>query len=168
MKDQEFKIKRNVGLVYFEVMYFLYTIYMIFVRSWQEVLVIALFGAGIFVYFELLRPYKYVIRRRNIIEKRRLGKDREYNIMKVNTITDPIANWKHIVINPRALEIYFEDNRLKTVSLQDGLGFIAACLFINKRIHVNVKTYNEVARKYEKRNRKQEEKMRKHGYKMED
>ena len=168
MKDQEFKIRKNVAVVYFEVIYILYAMYMFFVSDLQDAIVIAVFGVIIVAYFELLRPYKYVIQRRNIVEKRRIGKDREYNVMKINTITDPIANWKHIVINPRALEIYFEDNRLKTVSLQDNLAFIGACLFINKRIHVNVKTYNEVARKYEKRNRKQEEKMRKHGYKMED
>ncbi len=168
MKDKEFKVRRNPAVLYFEVMYFLLIIYRIFIRDLDGIVVIIVFGIVIFAFIELFRPYKYVIHRRNIIEKRRLARDREYNIMRINTITDPIVSLKNIVVNPRTIEIYFEDNKRKALSLVDPVEFVAACLFANKRIHCNVKAYNEVARKFEKRNRKQEEKMRKHGYKMDD
>lgn len=74
-------------------------------------IVCAICGLLIIAYFSLWRPYKYTINRRTLIINRRVGKDKEINIMTCETICDPVPKMTKLITSPRALEIYAENKK---------------------------------------------------------
>ena len=82
MKEKEFKIKLNPAILYFEIFYMVYVVYLFIIGQMVPAIVCAICGLLIIAYFSLWRPYKYTINRRTLIINRRVGKDKE-----INTIT---------------------------------------------------------------------------------
>ena len=154
MKDREFKIRMNPAILYFEIFYVVYIVYLFIMKMTVEAIVCAVVGILIVVYFNLWRPYKYTISRRTLIINRRLGKNREINLMTCETICDPVPKMTKIITSPRALEIYVGDKKRIVVVPKDRMKFIEAVVATNKRIHVQCKEYAATHHSYEKKRKK--------------
>lgn len=154
MKEKEFKIRLNPAILYFEIFYVVYIGYLFILGQIMPAIACAACGVLIIGYLSLWRPYKYTIARRTLIINRRLGKDKEINIMTCETICDPVPKMTKIITNPRALEIYAEDKKRLVVNPKDRMGFIEAVVAANKRIHVQCTEYAATHRSYEKKRKK--------------
>ena len=124
MKEKEFKIKLNPAILYFEIFYMVYVVYLFIIGQMVPAIVCAICGLLIIAYFSLWRPYKYTINRRTLIINRRVGKDKEINIMTCETICDPVPKMTKLITSPRALEIYAENKKRFVVTPKDRMGFI--------------------------------------------
>ncbi len=94
------------------------------------------------------------INRRTLIINRRVGKDKEINIMTCETICDPVPKMTKLITSPRALEIYAENKKRFVVTPKDRMGFIEAIVAANKRIHVQCTEYAATHRSYEKKRKR--------------
>jgi|AKZA01.1.fsa_nt_gi hypothetical protein len=153
---KKYKVNTNPAILYFEVFYVVYIGWMLIERNYQEAFVSSVGAIFIFSYLLLLRPYMYSIDRKTLTIHKRIGKGKELNLMKCETICDPVAKMSRLITNPHAIEIYTEGKKRYVLSPKDRLGFVRAVAVANKRIHVQVKDY---AKKYkaverEKKDRK--------------
>ena len=155
MKEKEFKIKLNPAILYFEIFYMVYVVYLFIIGQMVPAIVCAICGLLIIAYFSLWRPYKYTINRRTLIINRRVGKDKEINIMTCETILwSCTKRWQKLITSPRALEIYAENKKRFVVTPKDRMGFIEAVVAANKRIHVQCTEYAATHRSYEKKRKR--------------
>lgn len=154
MKEKKFKIKLNPAILYFEIFYMVYVVYLFIIGQMVPAIVCAICGLLIIAYFSLWRPYKYTINRRTLIINRRVGKDKEINIMTCETICDPVPKMTKLITSPRALEIYAENKKRFVVTPKDRMGFIEAIVAANKRIHVQCTEYAATHRSYEKKRKR--------------
>lgn len=154
MKKSEFKIRMNPAILYFEIFYIVAIVMQIFDKEFSGAIATAVVGLLIFAYLNLWRPYKYTIERRTLILNRRIGKNKEVNLMTCETICDPVPKMTKIITNPRALEIYAEGKSRLVVTPKERIEFIEAVVATNKRIHVQCKEYAATHRSYEKKRRK--------------
>lgn len=150
-----FKRKLNPALLYFEIFYAAYVVILFFQKQYSPALVCFCFGLVVYLYFIGFRPYKYTIDRKILYINRRIGKDKEVNLMTCETIANPIAKMLKIITNPHCLEIYTEGKKRLVVAPRDKLDFVAAVVASNKRVKVQVKEYAAVHRSYEKKRRKE-------------
>lgn len=150
-----FKRKLNPALLYFEVFYAAYVVILVVQKQYSPALVCFGFGVVIYGYFLGFRPYKYTIDRKILYINKRIGKDKEVNLMTCETIANPIAKMTKIIINPHSLEIYTEGKKRLVVAPKDKMDFVSTVVAVNKRINVQVKEYAAVHRSYEKKRRKE-------------
>lgn len=155
MKAKEFKVGLNPAVLYFEIFYVVYVAWRAIVKDYQSALVAGVAAIFILGYLTLYRPYKYSIDRKEMIIHRRIGKNKEINLMTCETICNPVPKMTKIVTNPRSLEIYTEGKKRIVVTPKERMKFIEAVVMANKRIHVQVKEYAETHRSYEKKRRKE-------------
>ena len=106
----KFKIKLNPQYYTLKSLYGICS-YLFIIGSNGTAIVCAICGLLIIAYFSLWRPYKYTINRRTLIINRRVGKDKEINIMTCETICDPVPKMTKLITSPRALEIYAENKK---------------------------------------------------------
>lgn len=154
MRKIEFKRALNPAVLYFEIFYIVYIIVEFIFGSITNAIVITVFGVVIVVYFNLFRPYKYTIERKNLIINRRIGKDKEINLLTCETICDPVPKMTKIITSPRALEIYTGGKKRIVVTPRDRMKFIEEVVRVNKRIHVQNKEYAATHRSYEKKRKR--------------
>lgn len=152
---KEFKVKLNPAILYFEIFYVIYVIYLAIIGYFSAVIASGALGILIIGYFSLWRPYKYTIDRKLLIVNRRLGKDKEINIMDCETVCDPVPKMTKIITSPRALEIYTEGKKRYVFNPKERMEFIEALVSANKRIHVQVSEYAATHRAFEKKRRKE-------------
>lgn len=131
-----------------------YIVYQILIGQYTNAIVIAVVGILIVVYFNLFRPYKYTIERRTLVINRRIGKNKEINLLTCETICDPVPKMTKIITSPRALEIYTGDKKRIVVTPKDRMGFVEEIVRVNKRIHVQVKEYAATHHAYEKKRKR--------------
>lgn len=155
IERKEFKKQLNIPTAYFSIFYIGYAIVCLVRQNYTSFL--AIFGVGIFVFGYLygIRPYKYTIEKRTLIINRRILKNKEYNVMEIDTISNPIPKMTKIITNPRSYEIYLMNGKRLTVAPKNQMEFVEAIIKANKRIHCQVKEYNETHRKVEKRRRRE-------------
>ena len=151
---KEFKKQLNYAELYFEIFYVVYIGILIFQGQMQAALVVFVFGLAIFSFLLGFRPYKYSITRKTLTLHRRLGKNREINLMYVETLCDPIPKLTKLVTNERSLEMYIEGQKRLVVTPQNQALFVQEVLVANKRIHVQVSEYAKNKGMYEKERRK--------------
>lgn len=154
MRKIEFKKALNPAILYFEIFYLVYVVIEFIFGNLSNAIVIAVFGVVIVVYFNLFRPYKYTIERKNLIINRRIGKDTEINLLTCETICDPVPKMTKIITSPRALEIYTGSKKRIVVTPQDRMKFIEEVVRVNKRIHVQNKEYAATHHAYEKKRKR--------------
>lgn len=154
MEKKIFKKSISPAELYFEVFYVIYIGLLIFQNELSAAFVVFFVGIFIFTYLLLIRPYSYSITRKTLVIHRRLGKDREVNLMTCETITDPIAKMMKIITNPHSLEIYTEGRERIVVSPKMRLAFVQEVLVANKRIQAQVKDYAANNNHNSKKNRK--------------
>lgn len=155
---KEFKVSLNPAVLYFEVFYVLYIVWMIIDGKYNEAIVSGAVAVVVFGYLLLIRPYKYTIDRKVITINQRLGKSKEVNLMTCETICDPILKMTKIVTNPRAIEIYTDKKKRFVFSPKDRMGFVQSVVVANKRIHVQVNDYAKQHKAFEKQQRKERKK----------
>jgi len=155
---KKYKVNTNPAILYFEVFYVVYIGWMLIDRNYQEAFVSSVVAIFIFSYLLLLRPYMYSIDRKTLTIHKRIGKGKELNLMKCETICDPVAKMTRLITNPHAIEIYTEGKKRYVLSPKERLGFVRAVAVANKRIHVQVKdyakTYKAVEREKKARKKK--------------
>lgn len=154
MNTKEFKVRLNPAVLYFEIFYIAYSIFLLVAGQTKAALICIGVGILIIGYFMLWRPYKYTISRRTLIINRRLGKDKEVNIMTCETICDPEPRMTKIITNPRALELYNENRKRIVLNPKDRIEFIEAIVAANKRINVKCSDYAATHRSYEKKRKR--------------
>jgi hypothetical protein len=155
---KKYKINSNPAVLYFEVFYVVYIGWMLIERNYQSALVTSVMAIFIFSYLILLRPYMYTIDRKTLTIHKRVGKAKELNLMKCETICDPVAKMSKLITNPHAIEIYTEGKKRYVLSPKDRLGFVRAVAVANKRIHVQVKDYAKNHKTLERQQRKAKKK----------
>lgn len=153
--EKTFKRKLNPALLYFEVFYAANIVILIMEGLYNSAIVCVGFGVFVFGYFVGLRPYKYTINRKTLIINKRIGKDKEINLMTCETISNPVPKMTRIITNPHALEIYTEGKKRIVICPKDKMEFISLVVSANKRINVQVKEYAATHRSYEKKRRKE-------------
>ena len=158
--EKVFDKKVSTALIYFTVFYVIYVLLMLYHQNFQAFAVIVLAGAIIFGYIYFMRPYKYVIKRRTLKICKRIGRDKEINIMNCETVCDPIPKMTKIIIDPKALELYLEGGKRIVIYPKDIMGICEALIKVNKRMHCQVKLYNE-HHKVEKKRRRETKKLSK-------
>lgn len=161
-KKLTFKKQLNGPLTFFTVFYAIYFGIQIYDKNYQAALVILGLAVLVYFYFLCWRPSGYEIEKKTLTLKRRLLKDKEINIMEMETITNPIPKMSKIIANSHSYEIYMNGGDRITVAPQQDrqLEFVDAIMHANKRIHCQVKEYNEshrVSQKKRRRNRDKEE-----------
>ncbi|WP_294578338.1 PH domain-containing protein [uncultured Thomasclavelia sp.] len=154
MKKVEFKRALNPAILYFEIFYIIYIVIQFIFGSIQSAIVVLIVGIAIVIYFNLFRPYKYTIERRTLVINRRLGKDKEINLLTCETICDPVPKMTKIITSPHALELYTGGKKRIVVTPKDRMKFVEEIVRINKRIHVQVKEYAATHHSYEKKRRR--------------
>ena len=154
MKKIEFKRALNPAILYFEIFYIIYVVVEFIFGNLMSAIIVAIFGIAIVVYFNLFCPYKYTIERKNLIINRRLGKDKEINLLTCETICDPVPKMTKIITSPRALEIYTGNKKRIVVTPRDRMKFIEEVVRVNKRIHVQNKEYAATHHSYEKKRKR--------------
>lgn len=143
MKEYQVFIRRlNPAWIYFIFFYLFYLGIMLFSWNFQAAIVIGLAGIIIFSYIYLIRPNKYIINRHTLIISRRIGRDKEINLNRCETICDPIVKMTKIIIDPHSLELYLDNGKRLVVQPKDINGFCIAVVKVNKRINCQVKSYN--------------------------
>ncbi|MDD8048429.1 MAG: hypothetical protein PHH04_02380 [Thomasclavelia sp.] len=152
---KEFKKQLSVPGATFTVGYIIYFIWRIMLNKWDEVIAIGIMGVLFIGYLYLIRPYKYKISQKTFTICRRLLKDKEYNLMDVETICDPLPKMTKIITNAHSYEMYITGGKRLVVAPKDQMGFVDAVIHANKRVHCQVKAYNEKYRKVEKKRRRE-------------
>lgn len=165
MKTKEFKVGMNPAVLYFEIFYVVYIVWRAIVGDYQSALVAGIAGILILGYLLLYRPYKYSIDRKDLIIHRRIGKNKEINLMTCETICNPVPKMTKIITNPRSLEIYTEGKKRIVVTPKERIKFVEAIVAANKRIHIQVEEYAATHRSYEKKRRKEMKKEKVSEYK---
>ncbi len=163
METTEFKKARNDAEIYFIVFYIIYMGILIFQQHYNELIVVAIAGIIIIGYLLLFRPYKYSISRKELVIHKRLGKNKEIQILKCETICDPVPKMTKIITQARALELYTEGNKRIVIVPSNRVDFVGAIHMANKRIHIQVKDYAANRKVFEKKIRKAEKKEFKQG-----
>lgn len=154
MKEKEFKIRMNPAILYFEIFYAVAIGLQIFNKEYAGAIATVIVGVLIIIYFNFWRPYKYTINRKTLVINRRLGKDKEINLMTCETICDPVPKMTKLITNPRALEIYSEGGKRIVVTPKDRMTFIETVISANKRIHVQCTEFAATHRSYEKKRKR--------------
>ncbi|WP_249029111.1 PH domain-containing protein [Tannockella kyphosi] len=158
METKVFKKRLIPAVLYFELFYFIYFVILIFQGDFTGALTVAAFGLIIYGYLLGFRPSGYSITRKTLEVHYRLRKTKEYNLMSIETISDPAPRLTKIITDPRTLEIYLESGKRVVVSPKSNLEFTSAIVSGNKRVNVQVKEYAQNRRVMEKKQRKERKK----------
>lgn len=154
METIKFKKSLNSAELYFEVFYVVYFGILMYKMQFKDAFSVLCVGVVIFGYLLLIRPFEYSITRKTLVIHKRLGKDKEINLMDCQTITDPITKMTKIITNPHSLEIYTENKERVVVTPKQKIEFIDSVVNANKRIHVQVKDFASNRKSGMKKNRK--------------
>ncbi len=156
METKEFKKQKNDAELFFQVFYLLYVAVLAFQQQYQEAIVVAVAGILIIGYLRFFRPYKYSITRKSLTIHKRLGKDKEIQLLMCETICDPVPKMTRFITHPRALELYTEGKKRYVLVPKNRVDFVGTVHAANKRIQVQVKEYATNRKSFEKRQRKAE------------
>lgn len=154
METTVYKKSINPAILYFQVFYVIYIGVLIYQTELQSALVVFLVGLLIFGYIHLIVPTHYSITRKTLVIHKKLGTDKEVNLMTCQTICDPVIKLTKLVTNPHALELYTESKERITINPKLRLQFVDDVISINKRIHPQVKEFALNRKGSEKKNRK--------------
>lgn len=154
METKKFNKSLNAAELYFEVFYVIYIGLLLFRSEFDAAIIVFVVGLVIFGYLLLLRPSSYSVTRKTLIIHKRLGKDKEINLMTCETITDPLPKMTRLITNPHSLEMYFEGKVRVVVSPDKRIDFVDTVISANKRIQVQVKDFAANRKVVKKNNRK--------------
>ena len=163
---QDFKVKLHAALTVFVPAYFVYLFLMLVFdgAEMQAIISVSVLGVALLLWVVGWRPYKYEIERRELTIKRRLFKDKTYNIVDFELITDPEPNMRNFFKRSDLIYIYYDNGNEKIgVYPLDRVGFVAAILRANKRITCNVSEYNDTHKASKKRRKRDRRNARKQG-----
>lgn len=158
---KSFKFKMNTATALFLVAYAVYVLYLIFLKQWNDLPVILIFGVLVYAFFLGCRPYGYDVEKRTLTIKYYLWKNKEVDLMQCETICDPVSRWADVATRPHAIEIYTNTKKRYCCFPKERVEFVDAIVKENKRIHCTVKEYTDTHRKLEKKLRKERRKAEK-------
>lgn len=167
----EFKVSPNTAVGVFSIALYGVMVYYIYlfvnkVYTLQAILVYAIFLILFTFFFFGCRPYKYVFEDKRLISKKRLWKDKELDLLRMEVVSDPVSRLADLVTRPHAVEIYGDNKKRHNYfpKTEDRAEFTAAILRANKRIHCTVQAYTDQHRSIEKRERKARKKAERAAY----
>ena len=152
---QEFKFRKNTATLIFLTGYTLYVLIKLILQDFKDLPLVVAFGVLLFIIFIGCRPNAYEIENRRMTIKYPLWKNKEVDLMRCDTICDPVSRMADLVTRPHAIEIYTENNKRYCCFPKDRQGFVGAVVNANKRINCQVHEYNETHRKFEKKRRRE-------------
>lgn len=155
---QTFKFRMNTATIIFLIAYTVYVLYMLITMQWDVLPILIGFGILVYAFFLGCRPYAYDIEKKTITIKYYLWKNKEIDLMRCETMCDPVSRWADIATRPHAIEIYTDTKKRYCFFPKDRLGFIHAVVKANKRIHCTVQEYTDARRDIERRERKERKK----------
>lgn len=171
----EFKVDPNLAVGVFTTALYGVMVYYFFLYTQgsfplQSIIVYAVFLVLYTFFFFGCRPYKYVFKDKILISKKRLWKDKEVDLMRMELVTDPVPRLADLVTRPHAIEIYSDAKKLYKYFPKrvDRADFTAAVMRANKRIHCTVQAYTDIHRSIEKRERKARKRAEREAYRNMD
>lgn len=162
---ENFKVKTNYAVAIFVPAYILYIFLMLFKdhADIRAILSVGITGLILLIWLIGWRPYIYTVEKKELYIKRRFFKNKVYNIVDFETITDPENGMKEFFRRSGSMEIYYDNGNEKiTVYPDDRSAFTAAILRANKRITCNVRAYNDthkISKKKRRRDKRKAEKL---------
>ena len=158
-ENKVFKKQLFIPTLYFSVFYVVYLGLMIYQMNFYDAGVVFVAGLLIYGYLFGIRPYAYEITRKTLVIKKRIGKDKEVNLMDCETISNPIPKLTKLITNTKSFEIYLVGGKRLVVAPKERMEFVEAVIHANKRIHCQVEEYNESHRKFEKKRKRENRKL---------
>ncbi len=158
---KEFKYRINTATIIFLTALCFYTIFTVFTAKLNVIIMIVIFTALCFVVFIGMRPYKYSIQKKNLTIHYALWKNKHVDLMRCETICDPVSRWADIATRPHAIEIYTDTKKRYCFFPKERVEFVHEVVKANKRMHCTVKEYTDVSRILEKKDRKERRKAEK-------